>query len=184
MSESLGDDALARADANREPNASGDRRDTTRVPYGRRVVALGEEAARVLVGRDLSPGGMRIDATSSIALGDLLRVALHSGNRSEPVIVLAHALRDDGEDGLVLVFTDLSPRQKEQLDQIIDCSGPIHVNPETSEGDDPESFVGGAVVVAEMLDTIAQNVRDPGTRSASGVDDSFVDASESVEDAR
>jgi hypothetical protein len=160
-----------------------DRRATTRVPYDRRVVALGEEAARVLVGRDLSPGGMRIDATSSVAFGDLLRVALHSGNQSEPIIVLAHVLRDDGDDGLVLGFRDLSPRQQEQLEQIIDSSGPIHLNRDPSDEEDISPFPAGSIVVAEMLDTVGREIGD--TALLGGAEgDSFVDASKPVEDAR
>ncbi len=40
-------------------------------------MALGEEAARGLVGRDLSQGGMRLAAKDAVDLGDVLRVALH-----------------------------------------------------------------------------------------------------------
>ena len=160
-----------------------DRRSMTRVPYERRVVALGEEAARVLVGRDLSPGGMRIDATPGVALGDVLRVALHSGTRSEPMIVLANVVRDDGEAGLVLCFSDLSPRQQEQLDQIIDSSGPIHVNPDCLEGDGTQPSAVGSIIVAEMLDTIARDVGKTGGVAGREID-SFVDAGEPIEDAR
>lgn len=160
-----------------------DRRGTTRVPYERRVVALGEEAARVLVGRDLSPGGMRIDATPGVALGDVLRVALHSGTRSDPMIVVANVVRDDGEAGLVLCFSDLSPRQREQLDQIIDSSGPIHVNPDCLEGDGTPPSTGGSIIVAEMLDPIAREAGKSGGVAGPGVD-SFVDAGEPIEDAR
>ena len=54
-------------------------------------MALGEEAARVLVGRDLSQGGMRIAANDAVGLGDVLRLALHCGTELEPVVVMAKA---------------------------------------------------------------------------------------------
>jgi hypothetical protein len=134
-----------------------DRRQEMRTPYDQRIVALGEEAARVLVGRDLSRGGMRIAATSSISVGDVLRVALHSGTQTEPIVVIARALRDDGDDGLVLCFDDLSPSQTERLDEIIDSSMPVHASAEEFENPDSTSQ---SIVVAEMIETLSSC--DPG----------------------
>jgi hypothetical protein len=131
---------------------STERRRDVRVPYDERVVALGEEAARVLVGRDLCGGGMRIAATSSVAVGDILRVALHSGTETEPLIVLASVLRDDGADGLVLSFEALSKNQQERLEKIITSGLPVHANSDVLE--DP-SGMGDGIVVAEMLETIS-----------------------------
>jgi hypothetical protein len=133
------------------PGDSLERRRDVRVPYDERVVALGEEAARVLVGRDLSAGGMRIAATSSVTIGDVLRVALHSGTESEPLIVLASILRDDGNDGLVLSFEALSKSQQERLDEIIASGLPVHANGDALEDASP---LGEGIVVAEMLETI------------------------------
>ena len=156
---------------------SSERRRDARVAYDQRVVALGAEAARVLVGRDLSRGGMRIAATPSIAVGDVLRVALHSGTQTEPIIVLANALRDDGDDGLVLSFNDLSETQREQLEKIITSGLPVHAN-----GDDLEdpAAIGEAIVVAEMLEIVSQE----SGAEAEILLDSIVDTSESVEDIR
>ncbi len=130
---------------------SAERRCDVRIPYDQRVVALGEEAARVLVGRDLCAGGMRIAATSSVSVGDVLRVALHGGTQSEPLVVLASALRDDGDDGLVLTFDDLSETQREQLDKIITSGLPVHANSDALED---ASAVCEAIVVAEVLETV------------------------------
>ena len=137
--------------AHADPGNSSDRRNEDRVPYEERIVALGEEATRVLVGRDLSPSGMRIASTPSVAIGDILRVALHGGTETEPLIVLAHALRDDGEAGIVLLFKDLSPLQRERIGKIIAMSPPIHAAREDDDeqGDSPDS-----IVVAEMLETV------------------------------
>jgi hypothetical protein len=116
-----------------EPDPTRDRRDRTRVAYDQRIVALDEEAARVLVGRDLSHGGMRIAPTSTVEIGHVLRLALHSGTDREPLLVSAEARRDDGEDGIVLTFRPLSPPQREHLDKIIDQSGAICVGPESDD---------------------------------------------------
>ncbi len=134
------------------PDDSAERRSQLRVPYDERVVALGEEAARVLVGRDLSAGGMRVAATSSIAIGDVLRIALHSGANTEPFVVLAHAFRDDGDDGFVLAFGELSPTQREQLEKILSGGLPAHSLEDDLE--DPGAITGESIIVGEMLETI------------------------------
>jgi hypothetical protein len=120
---------------------------------------------------------MRIAATPSIAVGDVLRVALHSGTQTEPIIVLANALRDDGDDGLVLSFNDLSETQREQLEKIITSGLPVHAN-----GDDLEdpAAIGEAIVVAEMLEIVS---RGSGAETEILLD-SIVDTSESVDDTR
>jgi len=160
----------------KSPGDAPERRHDVRIPYDERVVALGEEAARVLVGRDLSAGGMRIAATSSVAVGDVLRVALHSGTESEPLIVLASNLRNDGDDGLVLSFEALSKSQQGRLDEIIASGLPVHANGDALE--DP-SALGDAIVVAEMLDTI-----NPESDAEIEAHIEFVfDTSKAVEDA-
>jgi hypothetical protein len=156
---------------------SDERRCDVRIPYDQRVVALGEEAARVLVGRDLCAGGMRIAATSSVAVGDVLRVALHGGTQSEPLVVLASALRDDGDDGLVLTFDDLSETQREQLDKIIAGGLPVHANNDALED---AAAMGEAIVVAEVLETVT-----PESDAEIEVHlDSVFDTSEIMGDAR
>jgi hypothetical protein len=82
-------------------------------------VALGEEATRVLLGRDISTGGMRVDPNPSLAVGDRLQLALHAGSRSEPMVVHAEVLRDDGEDGLVLRFEQDEEQAGDDLGRLI-----------------------------------------------------------------
>lgn len=139
------------ADISSDASDSFDRRSDPRVPYDKRVVALGDEAARVLVGRDLSQGGMRIARNESVEIGDVLRIALHSGTEAKPLIVLANVLRDDGEDGTVLTFQNLSNKQRDQLDQVLANSSPIHArSDDASDCDDG----GEAIVLGEVLETI------------------------------
>lgn len=154
---------------------SSDRRSDPRIAYERRVVALGEEAARVLVGRDLSHGGMRIMPTESVSLGHTMRVALHCGTLTEPLIVTATALRDDGDEGIVLSFPSLSAGQRDHLEKIIAGSGPIPDLESHSTGEDEET---AGVVLGEMLERVGSGEGDEAEpRSA-------VDADEAVEDAR
>ncbi len=142
------------------PSESDDaeRRREPRIPYEERVVALDEEAARIIVGRDLSLGGMRIEACDAVGLGDVLRLALHYGTDREPLIVLASAERDDGEDGTLLTFLEPGPTQREQLQRIIAASSPIQG---AAEGEDPGATTG-SIVLGEMLETVRKGpVRPP-----------------------
>jgi len=134
------DEASPEAD---EADEADDRRRDPRIPYDRRVVALGHEAARVLVGRDLSHGGMRIAATDAVDVGDTLRVALHCGTELEPLVVLATALRDDGDAGIVLEFQDLSDGQRDHMEKIIASSSPVQIGPNEDLNEKTGSVVMG-----------------------------------------
>ena len=154
LDEALPSDLAPPGDPPRDGEAdepAADRRSDPRIPYDHRVVALDQEAARVLVGRELSPGGMRIAATEAVDVGDTLRVALHCGTELEPLIVLATALRDDGEAGLVLAFQTLSDGQREHLEKIIASSSPVQIEPNEDLNEKT-----GSVVMGEMLETISK----------------------------
>lgn len=133
-----------------------DRRIDSRIPYERKIVALGEEAARVLVGQDLSQGGMRIGPSETVSVGDVLSVALHCGNEIEPLVVHADVIRDDGDKGLILTFKDLSPTATDHLEKIIASSTPIST-PVSS--DDLEECTKSNIVIGEMLETL-ESARD------------------------
>src|SRR5690606_26864180 len=89
--------------ADAAPAAPADeRRGSPRRTYGgRRIVALDEEAARVLVGQDLSPGGMRVAPNPALRVGQPLRIALYGSPGETPLVLSAEVARDDGERGLV-----------------------------------------------------------------------------------
>ena len=153
-----------------------DRRLGQRIPYDHRVVALSEEAARVLVGRDLSVSGMRIAATPSVAVGDILRVALHNGIETEPLLVLAHAMRDDGDDGLILSFKDISENQRSRLEGLITERLPIQSGRRDgrNNSESPESLV-----VAEVVETVDRESDQEIERHL----DSIFDPTDSAEEA-
>jgi len=178
-------DLACESDAPAITDDSDDRRSDPRIPYNQRVVALGEEAARILVGRELSQGGMRIAANESVEIGDVLRVALHCGTESEPLVVIARALRTDGSDGsdeneeMILTFENLSDGQHERLEKIIASSNPIHTSNEDPGNHDD------AIVFGEMLEMVER--ASAATESEFDIDahlDSIFDTNESVEDAR
>ncbi len=93
------------------PERTLDRRRVPRVRLEREVVALdatGSRALHALVGRDLSPLGMRVDPHPELALQQRLRLALYDPSIGKPVLVEAEVTRDDGEAGLALRFIDVA----------------------------------------------------------------------------
>jgi c-di-GMP-binding flagellar brake protein YcgR len=120
-----------------------EQREEPRRALSRRIVALGGEAARVLIGRDLSTGGMRIEPTPGLGVGDILRVALHVRSDGQPLVVSARVRRDDGAAGLALRFTGLSEVARRCLEEML---GTLPAIVESSDSD-----TGGGVVVSEVV---------------------------------
>jgi hypothetical protein len=104
-----------------------ERRKKQRAQYSNRVVAAATDGSlhRVLIGRDLSAGGMRVDRQKDLAVGSTLRIALYDPTRETPVVVMATVLRDDGERGLALRFDDLAPEIADHLEQIVAGLPPV-----------------------------------------------------------
>jgi len=123
----------------------GERRRRPRRPFARRVIALGEQASRVLIGRDLSLGGMRVEPVPGLRVGRDLRLALHDGSRAFPLVVSARVVRDDGERGHVLRFTRLDEAGRRYLEGLLE-SLPTLADPR-GEGQEGEELV-----VSEMLE--------------------------------
>jgi hypothetical protein len=116
-----------------------ERRRSPRRPFRRRVIALGEEAARVLVGRDLSLGGMRVDPDAKLRVGESLRLAIHGGGHDEPVLVDAEVMRDEAERGYVLRFVRIPDNARRVLEAML-CEAPDVADPNT------EGEAGGLVL--------------------------------------
>ncbi len=121
-----------------------ERRSSPRRELPKQVVALGLEAARVLIGRDISQGGMRVEPHSEVSLGDDLQIALHLRAREEPLIVQARVARDDADDGLLLRFHDLSESAESYLRRMVNFLPIIAV----SEGGEE----GAGIIVSEILE--------------------------------
>jgi hypothetical protein len=98
---------------------AGDRRSGRRGSYPHRVPAFGDRAMRVLVARDLSMGGMRVEKDSGVEIGDRLHLAIYGTADEEPFLVWATVERDDSEDGMALVFDDVHPKIAEQLEKVV-----------------------------------------------------------------
>jgi hypothetical protein len=95
-----------------------DRRKHERVVFRREVIGLSEEAATVLMGRDLSIGGMRVDGKPNIEVGSRLRLAVFGAPREEPILVRAVVTRaEDGAYGLQ--FVDVGADAAARLEHLV-----------------------------------------------------------------
>ena len=96
------------------------RRGGPRWALRRHLVAMADEATRILLGRDISMGGMRIDANPLLDLGDEIKISIHLRAQERPLMVQARVDRDDGDQGLLLRFHDLTDDAAEQLHRLVD----------------------------------------------------------------
>jgi hypothetical protein len=100
--------------------SAADRRESARHSFGRRVIALHEDAPRVLIGRDLSLGGMSVELGAPLAAGQHLKLALHVRAGEIPLVVEAEVVRADGA-GAGLRFESLSDTSRGYLAKMLDA---------------------------------------------------------------
>jgi hypothetical protein len=96
-----------------------DRRATPRHPYVAKVPAFGTRALRVLVGRDLSVGGMQIESNPDLEVGDRLHLAIYGEASEEPFLVWGTILRSDGRGGTAVAFDPVHPTIAKQLEALV-----------------------------------------------------------------
>jgi hypothetical protein len=85
-----------------------------------RQAALAREADHILLGREISISGMRVDPSPLLGLGRDVRLAIHAGSDADPLVLTARVHRDDGERGMLLRFHELSESATRQLHAVID----------------------------------------------------------------
>ena len=110
--------ALAAGAADAGAELGSERRRWARHAFSRRVIALGDQAARVLVGRDLSLGGMRVEPNAALRVGETLRLAIHGGDGT-PAVVEAEVVRDEGKRGYVLRFVGVGEPERVYLESLL-----------------------------------------------------------------
>ncbi len=90
-----------------------------RAIYDRKVTAMEGNDAYMLMCRDISAGGMRIEPVEGLAIGSRLELAIQLSAREEPFLVEALVARDDGELGLALRFAWIAPESQERLLELL-----------------------------------------------------------------
>ena len=96
-----------------------DRRSTPRHPYAAKVPAFGTRALRVLVGRDISVGGMQIESNPDLEVGDRLHLAIYGDASEEPFLVWGTILRSDGKGGTAVAFDPVHPTIAKKLEALV-----------------------------------------------------------------
>ncbi len=137
---------LAEVEGNDISLADAERRSLTRGQYESPLVAEGQNGRVVLIGRDLSAGGMRIERVGHLELGDRFRIGLHSPVAGVPFVVHAEIIRDDGDEGFALVFDKVAPSVAAELEKLVACLLDVE------SLDDGEIGGLGAILSEIMLD--------------------------------
>ena len=136
--------AGAEMDADGNLHSLENRRQIRRAAFASKVPAFGSRALRVLVGRDLSVEGMRVESSPDLAVGDRLHLAIYGNPDEEPFLVWATVDRDDGERGMAIAFDDLHPVVAEKLEQLVGSLPSV----EALHDDEAEAM---GTVIGEML---------------------------------
>jgi len=127
----------------REAPPAVERRERPRHRLERRVISLSEEATRVLMGRDITLGGMRVNRHPNLEVGTDVLLAIHAAEKPTPLVVRARVHRDDRERGMVLRFHQLTPEASAYLNHVMD-----HL-PLVDAGDE-----GNGCLVTEILEAV------------------------------
>ncbi len=103
------------------PDAPTERRGGPRREFTRRTLGSLERSgwARVLIGRDISEHGMRVEHEPDLGLGDTLHLALYASELDDPILVTATVQRDDGEQGWFLDFGPADQGTRTQLRNLL-----------------------------------------------------------------
>jgi CheY-like chemotaxis protein len=131
------------ADAASEDADSDDRRSAPRSSYARQVLAIQDRAARVLMGRNLSMGGMLVEQSLELGQGDETRLAIFGRDGDDPILVRARAVREDA-GGMALQFFDVADADAVRLEALVGAL------PEVERLADGETEAMGTVV-AEIV---------------------------------
>jgi c-di-GMP-binding flagellar brake protein YcgR len=74
----------------------------------------------VLIARDLSSSGLRVDPNPALRVGSNLRLALAGAGDAKQILVDARVIRDDGENGVALHFDWVDPNREESLRKLVE----------------------------------------------------------------
>lgn len=110
---------LASRDEVCSAGSSGDRRKRRRSSYIGGVPTIDHPDINVLVGRDLSAGGMRVDPNPALSMGDRIRLAIFRDDAAEPVEVWGTVARDDGHHGIAVHFDPLEADATHQIERLV-----------------------------------------------------------------
>lgn len=101
-----------------QPQGS-ERRRQRRAAWSGEVVSLHDEARRVLIGRDISPEGMRVESQPDLQTGRVLHLAIYAAAGEPPIAVRARVVRNDGAAGVALRFDEVSGGASRRIEELV-----------------------------------------------------------------
>jgi hypothetical protein len=131
--------------AERRAPLRAERRAAPRRPYRGEVLTFDDATGAVrdvLVGTDLSLGGMRIEAHPGIARGQRLRIALQPSPAAGPIVIGAEVLRDEGPRGLVLRFVDVPESTQSALRRLLGAVAEVQRAKDDRSGESERLVLG------------------------------------------
>lgn len=139
--------AVETIEGSRDRGVAGpEERRSPRKLFAGRVAAARPGEARVMIGRDLSVGGMRVRPVEGLRVGDEFKLALYGDGGDEALVLEAEVSRDHGWDGLVLQFRRVTPETRLRLERIVESLPAVR----------PEKGAGArapGLLVSEILET-------------------------------
>ncbi len=122
------------------------RRERARGRFESSLVAERAEGPFVLIGRDLSARGMRIETHPDLQVGDRFRIALHGPVPGDRYLLGVEVVRNDGPDGFGLTFDEIDPKMVRELEKMVACL------PDVESLEDGEIAGLGAILSEIMTD--------------------------------
>lgn len=129
-----------------ETRPTPERRATPRKKFSQTIAAEGSQGSRVLMGKNLSEGGMQIRRMPGMKLGETFMLAIYDSSQSEPMRVEATIVRDDGEHGFGLRFQTVTASTAVRLEKLVSSLPDVECLEEGEAGN-----LGA--VIAELLPT-------------------------------
>jgi hypothetical protein len=96
-----------------------DRRKQPRAGFTSQILASSIEGSRVLLGCDLSTGGMRVQPDETLTVGDEFKIALYARKGLPAVMVRAIVARRDHDGSLGLRFDDVTRANVARLEEMV-----------------------------------------------------------------
>ena len=132
-----------------------ERRKDPRAAFAARVPAFGARALRVLIGRDLSRHGMRVEASPELEMGERLHLAIYGEADEEPFLVWGNVSRADADDEFAVLFEELHDEVANRIEKLIASL------PAVESLQDGEAGAMGTVVTEILADAAAPDEPAP-----------------------
>jgi hypothetical protein len=107
---------------------SRNRRRALRRRFPQRVMGVRGGIAHVLLARDLSREGMRVEENERLSVGDSLKIAVFGACDTAPLLAPAVVERDDDADGWFLRFATRDAEVEDRLAALIDSLAPTDLD--------------------------------------------------------